>query len=82
MISEHFEISDADGAVLDLSDLLKIEIRNDNMQSFVTRWDETVIALTKQPDDEALANLYFRQLDKADQIKQLRAKELSTTEHG
>ena len=27
--------------------------------------------MRKKPDDEALENLYFRQLDKAEQLKQL-----------
>ena len=43
------------------------------MQSFDTRWDETLIAMRKKPDDEVLNNLCYRQLDKADQFKQLLA---------
>ena len=39
MIYDQFEISDSDGAVLDFSDLLEIELKNDNVQSFDTGWD-------------------------------------------
>ena len=59
---KHHKISDMDGTVLDLSDLLKIEIKNDSLQSFDTKWDETVIAMRKHPDEEILENLHFRQL--------------------
>ena len=59
--------------VLDLSDLLKVELRNDNAQSIDTKWDETIIVLRKQPDDEVLESLWFKQLAQADQLKQLLA---------
>ena len=41
------------------------------MQTFDTKWDETIIAMQKQPDEELLGNLHCRQLDKPDQLKQL-----------
>ena len=47
MIIEHFKTREPDGAVLDLSDLLTVELRNDNLQSFDTQWDETIIAMRK-----------------------------------
>ena len=50
---------------------LEVELGNDNVEAFGTRWDETIIAMTKKPDDELLKNLYFRQLETADQLKQL-----------
>ena len=49
MIYDQFEISDTNGAVLDFSDLLKIELKNDNVQSFDTGWDEKIIAMTRKP---------------------------------
>ena len=42
--------------VLDLNEFLKVELKNDNVQSFNTRWDETVIAVKKQPDEEVQDN--------------------------
>ena len=45
--------------------------RNNCVQSYDTRSDETVIAARKEPDDQVLENLYFRQLDNADLLKQL-----------
>ena len=50
MIYDNFKVLDTD----DLNEILKIELKNDNVQSFNTRWDEIIIAMKKQPDDEML----------------------------
>ena len=64
MIYELFQISDTDGTVLDISDLLKAELKGHNVRSFDTTWDDTIIAMQKQPDEGLFENLYFRQLKK------------------
>ena len=66
MAFDHFKIRDMDGTVLDLSE--KQKLRNDTVQSFDTRWDDTVIAMRKQTDDEVLESFYSRQFNKADQL--------------
>ena len=55
-------MSDTDGSVLDLNENLKVELKNDNVQSFNTRWNESIIAMKEQLDDKILQNLYYRQL--------------------
>ena len=37
VVRDHFKISDTDGTVLNLSDPLKVEVKNDNVQSFETQ---------------------------------------------
>ena len=32
--------------------MLKVELKDDNVQSFSTRWDETMIAMKKPPDED------------------------------
>ena len=73
MVHDHFSISDTDGTLLDLSDLLNVELKSGSVQSFDTRWDETIIEMTKKTDDEVQENLLFRQLHKADKQKQFLA---------
>ena len=48
---------------LDLSDLLKVELKNDNVQLFDSRLNEAIIARRKHPDDEFL-NFIQRSLRK------------------
>ena len=64
---------------LDISDLLNIELRCDNVQTFDTQWDETIIAMQKQPSEELVDDLYFRKLEKSDQLKQLVASYIQDT---
>ena len=80
MIYEHFKISDTDDAVLDTSDLPNIELRGDSVQTFHTKWDETASAMQKQSDEQLLENLYFRRLEKSEQLKL--AGRLAPPEHG
>ena len=44
---------------------LKIELKNGRVQSFNTRWHETIIAMKKQPGDEIPEMLYYRQLQES-----------------
>ena len=69
MINEYFKVSDTDESFLDLNEILKVELKNDNVQLFHTRWDETIIATKKQPDDDMLGHLCYRQLQLSEQLK-------------
>ena len=71
MIYEHFEVTDTNESVLDLIERLKVDRRNHNVYSFNTRWDESVITMKKQPDDEILEKVHHRQLQKSEQLKLL-----------
>ena len=59
MISEYFKVSDTDESVLVLNEILKVELKNGNVWSFNTRWDETTIAMKKQPDEQIVDNCFI-----------------------
>ena len=71
MFYEYFKVSDADESVLDLNENLKVELKNVNVQSFSTRWDETIIAIKKPPDEEILDDSNSRQLQQSEQLEPL-----------
>ena len=52
--------SATDASVLDVNEILKVELNNDNVQSFKTRWDE-------QLDEQFLGHLYYRQPQQSQQ---------------
>ena len=62
MIYKYFKVSDIDESVSDLNEILKVELKNDSVQSFSTRWDDTIVAIKKHPDDQNLGNVDYRQL--------------------
>ena len=37
-----------------MNEISKVELKNDNVQSLNTRWDETTLLMKKQPDEEIL----------------------------
>ena len=57
MIYEYFKVSDTDESVLHFNETLKVELKNDTVQSFNARWDEIIIAMKRQPDEEILDNI-------------------------
>ena len=71
MIYEDFKVSDFDESVVDLNAILKVDLKNENVKSFNTRWDATLIARKKQHDNEIQDYLYYRQLQQSEQLKQL-----------
>ena len=64
MVYEYLTVSDTDESVLHLNEKLKVELKNDNVQSLSTRWDETVVAMQKQADE-------FLELPQSEQLKPL-----------
>ena len=71
MICENFNVSDTDASFLDPSEILKVELKNDNVQSFNTRWSETNTAMKKQPDDDNLETFYHCQRRQSEQLQAL-----------
>ena len=69
MMYENPKVSDRDESVLDLTEIVKVELENDNVQSLSTRCDETIIAMNKQSDDEILEMLLYRQHQHSGQLK-------------
>ena len=68
MIYEQYQISDTDSS----GHLLKIELRSDNnVQNLRRKVGRGHIAIQKQPEEERMDNLYFRHLEKSDQLNQL-----------
>ena len=51
MMYEYFKVSDKDESVLDLNELLEVELKSDNVQSFNTRWDESIFAMEEQLEE-------------------------------
>ena len=62
MINDNFKISGTGEALLDLNDLRRVLMKNDNVQGFDTKCDEVLRSMTKLPDEDVLDNVYKKQL--------------------
>ena len=54
MIYDNFKISGKGEALLGFNDLLRVQLNNDNMEGFDTRWDEVLLSMTDVPDEDSL----------------------------
>ena len=52
MILEYFEISDTDESIFGLNEKLRVELEDDGVQAFNTKWDETIIPMTDVVKDQ------------------------------
>ena len=58
MIYDCFRVTGAHDTVLDCADLFSVNLRNDDVQEFDTRWDEHLLSTTKIPLDDVMESLY------------------------
>ena len=52
MIFDNFKISGTRVAALDVNDLLRKKIMNDNVQCFDAEWDEVLFSMAKIPYED------------------------------
>ena len=50
MIHKHFSTSQKHGAVYDIEDLMAVQMVNDDLRGFITRWDAVIAGMTSEPD--------------------------------
>ena len=51
MVHKHFSTSQKHGAVHDLEDLIAIQMVNDDLKGFVSRWDAVIAGMREDPGD-------------------------------
>ena len=69
MICDYFRVTGAHDTVLVYADLFSIDLRNDDVQEFDTRWDEILLPMSKIPPDDILESLYKLRIRESDQLK-------------
>ena len=71
MIHDFFKICGDNEAFLDFRDLSKVQVQNDNVQTFDTKWDEVLSAVTDRPTDSMLESLHKMQVENSQETKYL-----------
>ena len=65
------KISEIEGAILEFSDLLAVELRGDNLTAHLNDWEGVLAVIDKRPTDEVLESLFLKQLRKVNKWKTL-----------
>ena len=63
MIYKNLSTSGESEAILDLGELIKVQLKDDSVQSFGKKWDGVTVTAHKTPDNK-LERLYRMQLEK------------------
>ena len=71
MIYKNFRISGEGAATLDFGELMKVELTDDNVRSFDTRWNEVLSAMTERPGDNILGSRHRFNLENSEELKYL-----------
>ena len=61
-IYKHYKISEADGALLDLRDLLAVTLHGDNLRAFMRDWESVLNAMKEIPEHKLLKPLFLSKL--------------------
>ena len=69
LIYDYFRVTGDDDTILDYADLFTIDLRNDDVQEFDTRWDGLLLSLSKITPDDVLESLYKLRIRESDQLK-------------
>ena len=64
-IFSFFKMDDVQRRVIGVNDLLNIELVNDKLKQFDDAWEETLMALEEEPEEDLLEGFYSRQLEKS-----------------
>ena len=65
MIYVFLKINDVQVTATSMNDLLNVELVNDSLKRFDQSWEETLMALEKEPEGDLVQGLYRRQLEKS-----------------
>ena len=63
------KISGDNEAILDVRDSRKVQLRNDNVQAFDTKWDAVLSAVSGRLFESILDSLYLMQLEKVGRLE-------------
>ena len=72
-IFEHFTLPSAEKECLDVTHLVNLELKNDSVKQFNTRWDEITIQIKELPPEGWLEALNRKQLEQSPQVAQVLA---------
>ena len=69
LIYEHFRVTGANDSVENYADLFTIDLRNDDIQEFDSKWDGILLSMTKIPSDDILEGLYKLRIRESENFK-------------
>ena len=69
VICEHFRVTGAHEAVLDLTHFFLVSLQGDDIQDFDTRWDQVLLGASERPTENVLESLYKMRIRESLQLQ-------------
>ena len=69
LIYKYFQVSGANDSVENYADLFTINLRNDDIQEFDSKWDGILLSMKKIPPDDILEGLYKLRTRESEKLK-------------
>ena len=62
MLHDHFSTNIKHGATYALQDLFSVQLRGENLKSFISNWDQVLAGIVQAPDESVLETLFYKQV--------------------
>ena len=69
LIYEYFRVTGTHDSVENYTDLFTVDLRNDDIQEFDSKWDGILLTMTKIPPDVILEGLYKLRIRESEKLK-------------
>eukprot|EP00973_Karenia_brevis_P005034 693165-Karenia_brevis.AAC.1 len=70
IVFHHYELSATEGAVLEFSDLISVELRSDNLAASLNDWEYTICGMRSTPPADSMETLFIKQFRKCGHLKE------------
>lgn len=58
MVHKHFSTSQKHGAIFDLEDLMAVQMVNDDLKGFVSRWDAVIAGMREETESNSKKHIF------------------------
>ena len=62
MLHDHFSTNIKHGATYALQDLFSVQLRGENLKSFISNWDQVLAGIVQTADESVLETLFYKQV--------------------
>lgn len=68
-IKQYYQTSAVQGQLMEVDDLLRLQLQNDDLETFIWKWDMCLHGQSKKQDDEVLRTLFHKQMRTSKQLE-------------
>jgi hypothetical protein len=71
MVYQHFKVTDVQGAILGIEDLVNVKLKNDNILEFLDEWDYVFCGLKEEPSATTTEEVFLARVEASSRLKSI-----------